>query len=266
MPAQLPDPIWEVYFASQENFLIFSFKVEGILHKVKEFGLSHPTFGKLGTCAHFNIYEIGANYPEQIEPTLALIQKRIGFIPYDWKDIQEKGTAHPLFLPAHGCFGFINGHLILGNRHHMEIMYRLIEDKGWTWDELVNAEQVWGWYGHTSQGSSASFSSDAGIMSGEKTKKACLEAFGEYFHTPFKMGSGYGGKSKNTYGGNMEAKYGKPGEWGGFKTELDNTIISALPDPPSKTKLQIIPGGGTAPPKKSFIDILKEKKSSVTTQ
>ena len=43
------------------------------------------------------------------------------------------------------CFGFVNGKLYLGTRHHMAIMRVLTEDMGMTWDELENARQIWGW-------------------------------------------------------------------------------------------------------------------------
>jgi transposase-like protein len=153
----------------------------------------------------------------------------------DYKDLlayEAEGKMHPAFLLNHGCFGFINGHLIIGTRHHMEIMYRLLQN-GWSWEQLMNADQLWGWFSVDSGAGSIAFSSDAGAMTGDKKK--CIQAFNEMFGAKFKDGGGYGGKGKADYGGNMESKYGPIGQWGGSYAETMEqkpTIISPIPPPP----------------------------------
>lgn len=244
---KLPNPKWNKYFAYDNGKYFFAPSLSQLKNKNKELNFSpKATWIRLGFIGYNPIYEVLFG----VSPTKKIIDVS-GTAGYaDWNEIQELGYAHPIFLPTHGCFGFLNGHLILANRHHMEIMYRLMEDKGWTWDDLINAEQAWGWYERddNTQGT-INFSSDAGIIQA-KTKNKCLKAFEDYFKTPFKNGGGYGGKSKKTYGGNMKMKYGKPGEWNGLKASYENTIISSLPDPPSKTPA-VVPGGGKKPPKKN---------------
>ena len=250
---QKPQPNWVACFAVEGDTIVRAPGEKQLKVKAEEFNLSKKaTYVQIGKVANgINIYSALSG-----KVTKKILEK-LGFAhAVNWTEIDELGYSHPLFIPKHGCFGFINGNLILANRHHMEIMYRLMEDKGWTWDDLMNATQVWGWYSWTGTGDgSVTFSSDAGIMTSEKVKNACVKAFSDYFGHKFKKSGGYGGKNKKTFGGNMELKYGKPGQWGGYKCELPNTIISPLPDPPSKEALnetlfsKVVPGGGKKPPK-----------------
>lgn len=49
--------------------------------------------------------------------------------------------------PVRFCFGYINGELYIGRRHHMAIMQYLTENEGMEWEDLMNARQTWGWAG-----------------------------------------------------------------------------------------------------------------------
>src|SRR5688572_18119704 len=44
----------------------------------------------------------------------------------------------------YSCFGYVNGKLYLGRGHHMIIMQALLAN-GMSWEELMAAEQTWGW-------------------------------------------------------------------------------------------------------------------------
>lgn len=229
---KLPEPIWKAYFGIGGNKFVLAPSESELIVKAKEFGLSNKaTLGRIGLCGNAHIYDIlqGKVTPGKKTKFVDMFGY---FPPHNWNEVKEKGFQHPMFLPQHGCFGYINGNLILGNRHHQEVMFRLINDKGWTWEQLVEAEQVWGWYHVSVDLGSINFSSDAGTMTGKKVKKACMDQFGAWFGKPFKEGNGYGGKSKKTYGGDFEYKYGTPGNWNGYKADYDNTIITPLPDPP----------------------------------
>lgn len=192
------------------------------------------------------------------------------------KVVQEidAGLTPKFLLPVSGCFGYINHQLILGSRHHMEIMYRLLEN-GWTWDDLLNAKQAWGWFHNylpSSGGRSVNFSSDAGMMTVDKQE--VLDAFKNLFGNSFKDSGGYGGKTEKTFGGNFKDKYGDPtsGVEGltGYKTEYDNSVISPLPAPPEKSETpppvetptdpftSFIPGGGKPPPKKQNMPAVQD--------
>lgn len=45
-----------------------------------------------------------------------------------------------------GCFGWVNGNLYLGDVHHAAIIARLIENETHTWESLIAAKQMWGWF------------------------------------------------------------------------------------------------------------------------
>lgn len=49
---------------------------------------------------------------------------------------------------SYSCFAFIPPLLFLGNRHHMAIMNQLLQH-GWTWEQLMGAQQLWGWAADT---------------------------------------------------------------------------------------------------------------------
>lgn len=120
-------------------------------------------------------------------------------------------------LPSSGCFGFVNGHLILGKGHHQLIMARLIS-AGWTWEQLMEAEQAWGWYNlepvsyheqyfdienmkdwqKHSYFVHVMFTSDAGYQN-EDAKNGALGAFASMYHIPAKEDKSYGsyGVDKN---------------------------------------------------------------------
>lgn len=229
---KLPEPNWKVYFGISGKKFVLAPSESELVVKAKEFGLSDKAcLGRIGITGNAHVYDIlqGKATPSKIEKAKDIFGY---FPPHNWNEVQEKGFTHPMFLPPRGCFGFINGNLILGNRHHQEVMFRLISEKGWTWDQLVEAEQVWGWFYAYETEASINFSSDAGSMTSKKVKKDCIKKFGEWFGKPFKEGSGYGGLDKDSYGGDFAKKYGEPGNWNGYKADYDSTIITPLPDPP----------------------------------
>lgn len=45
-----------------------------------------------------------------------------------------------------GCFGWIEGTLYLGERHHASMIAALIEKNAYNWETLPAAKQMWGWY------------------------------------------------------------------------------------------------------------------------
>ena len=113
-------------------------------------------------------------------------------------------------LPSSGCFGYVNGHLILGKGHHQLIMARLIS-AGWTWEQLMEAEQAWGWYNlenvqyydgyfdldkmkdwqKYSYFVHVMFTSDAGYQN-EDAKRGALGAFATMYHLPAREDKSYG--------------------------------------------------------------------------
>lgn len=231
----LPTPVWHKYFGIGGKKLVLTFSEAELQDKAKEFKLSNKALlGRVGRVGIVATYEI---FQGKITPGKKKVyEEHVGYWPdHNWHEIKEVGFKHPVFLPNHGCFGFINGNLILGNRHHQEVMFRLINEKGWTWEQLMEAEQVWGWYSAYMNGNGEiNFSSDAGTMTSKKVKKACIQEFEAWFNKPFKEGSGYGGKSKSDYGGDFKSKYGDPetGTWDGYRADEDSTIITPLPSPP----------------------------------
>lgn len=66
-----------------------------------------------------------------------------------WTDYQQSIDPEEHEEYASGCYGFVNGTLYLGDRHHALIIAQMMEgafpDK-WDWESLANAKQVWGWY------------------------------------------------------------------------------------------------------------------------
>ena len=232
---QLPNPTWNRYFGISGKKLVLAFNEDELKAKAAEFKFSDKAcLGRTGHIGIIQIYEIFNG--KMTKGKIALYEDIVGMWPkQNWAEIQEKGLTHPVFLPAHGCFGFLNGCLILGNRHHQEVMFRLINDKGWTWEQLIEAKQVWGWYHAAGEPGSINFSSDAGTMTSNKVKKDCINQFEEWFSKKFNEGNGYGGKSKANYGGDFEENYGKPGNWQGYKADWESTIITPLPDPPKES-------------------------------
>lgn len=151
-------------------------------------------------------------------------------------------------LPTSGCFGFVNGQLILAQRHHQEIMYRLLEN-GWTWEDLMNAKQVWGWF-YKSHGKIAlKFNSDAGYTADPETRKEAMAAFTKLYNVEATQnGEGYDVNNVGLdYGGSFEKNYGE----NGYKKDYDDSIyhdLTPLPSPPAKeSKWQVI----GPPPKKT---------------
>lgn len=45
-----------------------------------------------------------------------------------------------------GCFGWVDGTLYLGDIHHAKIIAGMIEAGQHTWETLMAAKQMWGWY------------------------------------------------------------------------------------------------------------------------
>lgn len=127
----------------------------------------------------------------------------------------------PEKLSGNGCFGFVDGHLMLGNRHHQAIMARLLGN-GWTWEDLMTAEQIWGWYYVQSPTTGyegppkvvLDFVSDAAYLH-RGAVLPCKKAFKELF----KVKSCVGAFSRNRgdvserghgdYGGDFDRHYGR---------------------------------------------------------
>src|SRR6476646_3435839 len=109
-------------------------------------------------------------------------------------------------LPDGGCFGYVNGHLVLGKAHHQLIMSNFLY-KGWTMEQLFMAPQAWGWFTvnpiqyydqyfpnmdkmkdwqKESSFVLAQFTSDAGLQMDEEVQKA-LGAFSAMYHLPARL-------------------------------------------------------------------------------
>lgn len=162
-------------------------------------------------------------------------------------------------VPHHGCFGFLNGHLILGAGHHQAIMAMLL-DGGWTWQELFEATQVWGWYTINAMdfdspwfdpdefyepSVSVSFVSDAAIMQ-EEAAEACVEAFKEVLGVTKVTGGEFMEdrdvrRHGREYGGDFDRHYkGEDGELvlPSYRAIYDD--VTPLPPPPSLEK-ELVP-------------------------
>ena len=232
----LPNPTWNIYFGISGKKLVLAPSEDELQFKAKEFKLSDKAcMGRVGKVGNIAIHEVLQG--KMTKGKINLFDQIVNVWPKNnWSEIEEVGMKHPVFLPSRGCFGFINGNLILGNRHHQEVMYRLINDKGWTWEQLMDAKQCWGWFYTSSAFNEGEygvrFSSDAGTMTSKKVKEDCIKEFSEWYDHEFTELDGYGGLKKSNYGGDFEQKYGTPGNWTGYKAEYDNTIITPLPDPP----------------------------------
>jgi hypothetical protein len=231
---KLPNPVWHKYFGIGGKKLVLTFSEPELQFKAGEVGLSDKAcLGRIGRIGQVSTFEI---FQGKMTPGKKKVyEEYVGIWPkHSWGEIQELGLKHVIFLPNHGCFGFINGCLIVGNRHHQEVMFRLINEKGWTWEQLMNADQVWGWFSHYGDSGTITFSSDAGTMTSKKIKNQCIAEFSEWFGKPFSNDGGYGGKKKSEYGGDFKSKYGDPetGTWDGYRAEEDSTILTPLPDPP----------------------------------
>lgn len=158
--------------------------------------------------------------------------------------IAEQGQQMNLFsktaaaLPSSGCFGFFAGHLILGSKHHQQIMAKLLE-KGWDWMDMFTQPQAWGWYYNAYPGSNMTirFTSDAGVQNEEEKEKA-KEAFKKLFKVAdIEVEYNESGKSDiEGYGQglrgreNVENYFNEGSDW----NRLLDQVIGEIPEPPSK--------------------------------
>lgn len=131
--------------------------------------------------------------------------------------------------PPMGTFGFVNGHLILSASHHKAIMGSLI-NAGWTWEQLMNAEQAWGWFYSTPyekpERVELKFVSDSGFQN-DKAKRDCAKAFEQRYHLPVQVASyGKGVNTEDAYGTGLG--YGKPHK--GY----DTPFVMDVPEPPEE--------------------------------
>lgn len=157
----------------------------------------------------------------------------------------------PKGYPSNGCFGYIAGHLLVGSRHHQAIMSQLL-DNGWTWTDLMTAEQVWGWYDVVGPGVnygyeahparvSLNFVSDAATMN-EEAVEGCKQAFMELYGVEQVTGDWYDNRDVERhgleYGGDFDRHYIVDG-----KLKPNNVIktdLTPVPPPPS-LKEELVP-------------------------
>ena len=163
------------------------------------------------------------------------------------KILNKDTWQQPKDVLLHGCFGFIGGHLILGRYHHQEIL-KLLVDKGWTWEQLESASQVWGWYTvHLPTTTKPprvelTFVSDAAYLHKEAVKD-CKEAFCRVFNVPRTYGSfsrnggdviqRWGNKGYE-YGGDYDRHYGEKGNMREM-SENNSSVpikVTPIPEPP----------------------------------
>lgn len=152
--------------------------------------------------------------------------------------------SHRGYELGHGCFGFVNGHLILGNSHHQEILAALL-GAGWSWEDLMEAEQIWGWYSaFDGRGIELSFVSDAGFLhdSAEKGAKAAFEKVFKLPVTYTRRGGDVIQRGRGSFGGDFEESYimgEDPEEMHEQWSELNESQgwsipqnVTPIPDPP----------------------------------
>lgn len=139
-------------------------------------------------------------------------------------------------LPDSGSFGFVAGHLMLADDHHQAIMGNLIE-AGWTWEQLMEADQAWGWFtveydydddDYDDEGDpkykyyvDVSFTSDSGF---QNDVDAALKAFQELYRLPAYQ-TGKAGVTKSEYGLGLRGR--RPEE--GYSTYIN---MGTVPPPP----------------------------------
>jgi GNAT superfamily N-acetyltransferase/predicted RNA-binding Zn-ribbon protein involved in translation (DUF1610 family) len=215
---------------------------------------------KLGPIAHdWNAMTPEGN--EWAEAVTSSVKEAVVYDPKYWKEHH---------LPSDGCFGWINGKLMLGSEHHQQIMAKLISS-GWTWEDLMNAQQAWGWYSVTGDYSghpkmSVRFTSDAGFQN-DKAMLLTKGAFAQMYHMPVEdefhgdyikqvknpeqYGSGISGKDNINY----HLK-----DLDTLNEEVTGEVPQAPPAKPEEPKPEIgpgssyvdVPGGGSPPPKKTI--------------
>lgn len=112
------------------------------------------------------------------------------------------------------CFGFVNGTLYFGQRHHMAIMNWLL-DHGFDWNTLMTASQIWGWVYPGSAGTVyVRFSTDAGILDTSLESEAA-KAIEQYTGKP--VMSETIGQSNSEFAPNFERLYGEGGDLADFE-------------------------------------------------
>lgn len=125
-------------------------------------------------------------------------------------------------LPFSGSFGYVADHLMLADDHHQAIMGTLI-DAGWTWEQLMQAKQAWGWfsvenanyhyYGDPEEDRrnrdkyylNVSFVSDSGYLNDEAISGA-EKAFEDLYHLPVESERSGGVGNKSDYGTGLSGR------------------------------------------------------------
>lgn len=277
-------PTWHFWFAYSPTQLkyapantLIAYSPDQLQNSIKIQNLdeSDMIIGQVGKIGAIPVFKI--NSGEEDNKLVSALKITFGVDPLPFDKVEESlksGEIPSFMMPQHGCFGYVNGHLIIGQRHHQEIMFRLLEN-GWTWEDLLNAPQVWGWFSkNLNNNYNVWFSSDAGLMTGDDLKQQVILKLSQMTGAPVTETGGYGGKSKEEFGGNFDKKYGdpltqNPEDMEGHKTKQKSTILSPIPPPPSQedpsTEQEpapttpnateqalnaLLPGGGTPPPKK----------------
>lgn len=185
------------------------------------------------------------------------------------------------------CYGYVDGRLYIGSRHHMGIMEFLLSH-GYTFETLMAASQAWGWlenapeeegiyYPDKARGPlQIRFSTDAAAIDFSLEPEVCA-AFEKALGYPTVVTSKSKPTNQNEYAPMYETGYGSDsGYWknqgpiegcyvydthDGFLGWVNSTDLSHQFPPPEKKpeeqeneQLPLfdhpVPGGGTPPPKK----------------
>jgi hypothetical protein len=155
-------------------------------------------------------------------------------------------------LPVGGCFGYIGNQLLIGTKHHQQIMGKLL-DAGWDWEDLFTAPQAWGWFGVQDYDYATSsydpylsvqFSSDAGVQDEGAMGRAKAKLV-ELYHLPVRQDQYIKGKERDEdYGKGLRGQdFIQNYEEGGSHHHLLKKIIGEIPPPPPKAE----DGGNTTP-------------------
>lgn len=154
-----------------------------------------------------------------------------------WKEGENRdealGRLRSRGLPPSGTFGYVDGNIIIGDSHHQAIIATLLNN-GWTWEQLFNAPQAWGWW-HVAGGVyddvyiSVDFSSDSGF---QNDVDGAIKAISEFFELPIRNeGWAQDGADPDAYGQGLQGKerleyYRNEGE-----QEALETVYGPIPKP-----------------------------------
>jgi hypothetical protein len=111
------------------------------------------------------------------------------------------------------CFGYIFDTLYIGDTHHAQIMNYIMEEEGKGWEDLMTAEQRWGWVtkNNTKDENGLAtfdvrFSTDDALQTPGMAQQV-LDAFDEYYNRTFTTKDENGFTTQDSYGQRTRVQY-----------------------------------------------------------